>query len=151
MAAVHVDLRSRSLPERIVYGTLLAAVLVLGFFFWMQPERQALDVEPLAAAPLQPAPRDPLPRVDAPKPAEPGPKLVVQEPKILPAPKEIDAVEELDALPGVKPVAFVECARIGTEVKFMKEPTDAFQRARDEKKMVFMMHLSGNLEDQAFT
>ena len=33
MAAVHVDLRSRSLPERIVYGTLLAAVLVLGFFF----------------------------------------------------------------------------------------------------------------------
>jgi len=33
MAAVHVDLRSRSLPERIIYGTLLAAVLVLGFFF----------------------------------------------------------------------------------------------------------------------
>ena len=33
MAAVHVDLRSRSLPERIVYGTLLAAVLVMGFFF----------------------------------------------------------------------------------------------------------------------
>ncbi len=33
MAAIHVDLRSRSLPERIVYGTLLLAVLVLGFFF----------------------------------------------------------------------------------------------------------------------
>ena len=33
MAAVHVDLRERSLPERIVYGMLLAAVLVLGFFF----------------------------------------------------------------------------------------------------------------------
>jgi hypothetical protein len=33
MAAVHVDLRQRSLPERIVYGTLLVAVLVLGFFF----------------------------------------------------------------------------------------------------------------------
>lgn len=33
MAAVHVDLRERSLPERIVFGTLLAAVLVLGFFF----------------------------------------------------------------------------------------------------------------------
>ena len=33
MAAVHIDLRSRSLLERIVYGTLLLAVLVLGFFF----------------------------------------------------------------------------------------------------------------------
>ena len=33
MAAVHIDLRSRSLPERIIYGTLLLAVLVLGFFF----------------------------------------------------------------------------------------------------------------------
>jgi hypothetical protein len=33
MAVVHVDLLNRSLPERIVYGTLLAAVLVLGFFF----------------------------------------------------------------------------------------------------------------------
>ena len=33
MAAIHVDLRSRSLPERILYGALFAAVLVLGFFF----------------------------------------------------------------------------------------------------------------------
>ena len=33
MAAIHIDLRSRSLPERIIYGTLLLAVLVLGFFF----------------------------------------------------------------------------------------------------------------------
>ena len=33
MAAVHVDLRERSLPERIVFGALLLAVLVLGFFF----------------------------------------------------------------------------------------------------------------------
>ena len=33
MAAVQVDPRSRSLPERIVYGALLAALLVLGFFF----------------------------------------------------------------------------------------------------------------------
>jgi len=33
MPTVHADLRSRSLPERLVYGALLAAVLVLGFFF----------------------------------------------------------------------------------------------------------------------
>jgi O-antigen ligase len=33
MATVHINLRNRSLPERIVYGVLLAVVLVLGFFF----------------------------------------------------------------------------------------------------------------------
>ncbi len=33
MPTVHINLRSRSLLERIVYGTLLAGVLVLGFFF----------------------------------------------------------------------------------------------------------------------
>jgi hypothetical protein len=46
---------------------------------------------------------------------------------------------------------FVTCARIGTQVKFMKDPPDAFRRARAEKKLVFMVHLSGNLEDPEFT
>ena len=33
MPTIHVDLRSRSLLERIIYGLLLLVVLVLGFFF----------------------------------------------------------------------------------------------------------------------
>ena len=33
MPTVHINLRSRSLLERMVYGTLFAGVLVLGFFF----------------------------------------------------------------------------------------------------------------------
>jgi uncharacterized metal-binding protein len=33
MPTVHINLRERSLLERLVYGTLLAGVLVLGFFF----------------------------------------------------------------------------------------------------------------------
>ena len=49
------------------------------------------------------------------------------------------------------PEDLVTCARIGTQVKFMKDPPDAFRRARAEKKMVFMVHLSGNLEDPEFT
>ena len=66
------------------------------------------------------------------------------------AAKADEEVEEL----GLAPAAngeFVECARIGTDVRFMKEPAEAFKRARDEKKMVFMFHLSGNLEDKEFT
>lgn len=46
---------------------------------------------------------------------------------------------------------FVTCARIGTQVQFMKNPPDTFRRARTEKKLVFMVHLSGNLEDPDFT
>ena len=33
MPTIHLDPRGRNLPERIVYGVLLLAVLVLGFFF----------------------------------------------------------------------------------------------------------------------
>ena len=33
MPTVHVDLRSRSLLERIIYGLLLLVVLVFAFFF----------------------------------------------------------------------------------------------------------------------
>jgi hypothetical protein len=33
MTGARINLRARSLPERILYGALLLAVLVLGFFF----------------------------------------------------------------------------------------------------------------------
>ena len=33
MPSVRLDLRERSLPERIMFGALALAVLVLGFFF----------------------------------------------------------------------------------------------------------------------
>jgi hypothetical protein len=33
----------------------------------------------------------------------------------------------------------------------MKSPPDAFVKARAEKKLVFFVHLSGNLEDPGFT
>ena len=46
---------------------------------------------------------------------------------------------------------FASCEQIGTNMLFMKDPTDAFKKAREEKKLVFMVHLSGNLEDKEFT
>jgi len=33
----------------------------------------------------------------------------------------------------------------------MKDPPEAFQAGQAERKMVFMVHLSGNLEDKEFT
>lgn len=46
---------------------------------------------------------------------------------------------------------FASCEKVGTDVLFMKNPVDAFARAAKEKKLVFFIHLSGNLEDPGFT
>jgi hypothetical protein len=46
---------------------------------------------------------------------------------------------------------FASCAQIGADVLFLKEPLAAFQQAHAEKKLVFMVHLAGNLEDKDFT
>jgi hypothetical protein len=40
---------------------------------------------------------------------------------------------------------------LGTRVAFEASPPDAFARARDENKLVFVIHLAGNLEDPGFT
>jgi hypothetical protein len=46
---------------------------------------------------------------------------------------------------------FHDCQQIGCDVLFVRDTLEAFKRAREEKKMVFMVHLSGNLEDPDFT
>ena len=46
---------------------------------------------------------------------------------------------------------FADCAQIGTDVRFLKNPPEAFLRARAEKKLVFVVHLAGNFEDKDFT
>ncbi len=43
------------------------------------------------------------------------------------------------------------CQTHGTAVKFVKSPTEAMSRARREDKLVCVLHLSGNLEDDGFT
>jgi hypothetical protein len=46
---------------------------------------------------------------------------------------------------------FADCGQIGTKVLFVRDPPEAFKRAHAEGKIVYMMHLSGNLEDKDFT
>ncbi len=116
-----------------IFGSIAWVVVGLGVvaFFAMQSQTQRLDDVDLAARPVRHVAPD-KPAVDAPKKVE------------------IAAGEELGVLP-LGGNEFVECARIGTNVRFMKEPAEAFQRAKDERKLVFIVHLSGNLEDPEFT
>ncbi len=74
---------------------------------------------------------------EQPKPAPPAQPVVVAEPK---RPKKLIDLK-----------VYANCANIGTDVLFVKDPPEAFRRAKAENKLVYMMHLSGNLEDKDFT
>jgi hypothetical protein len=51
----------------------------------------------------------------------------------------------------LNPSIFASCTQVVTGVNLVKDPTEAFKKARAENKLVFMVHLSGNLEDKEFT
>jgi hypothetical protein len=77
------------------------------------------------------------------------------EPEAVAVPEAVDEPAAFNA-PAPGPFVadkrmFADCQQIGTNVKFMRDPPEAFKRAKVEKKMVFIVHLSGNLEDKEFT
>jgi hypothetical protein len=43
------------------------------------------------------------------------------------------------------------CQRFGTAVNFVDTPVEAFQQATKDKKLTFVLHVSGNFEDSKFT
>ena len=109
----------------------MALILVSGLYLLLRGDRQPID-------------EGGLPPVPAVKP-------VAQEQLVVPlqalaAPK----VEELPA-PPANIHEFVDREQIGVNVLFMKDAAEAFQRGQADKKTVFIVHLSGNLEDKEFT
>ena len=127
--------------QTIIAGSVafMGLLLVVALYFIMRPETQRLDAEVRNVPPPLPGERANL-----------GPKEVLADDKKPAAAPEGDVPDNFGPLP-IRPDELVECARIGTDVQFMKDPVAAFKRAREERKMVFMMHLSGNLEDKDFT
>jgi hypothetical protein len=43
------------------------------------------------------------------------------------------------------------CRNYGTQVAFVSSPTEAGRKALKERKLLFVLHLSGNFEDKQFT
>jgi hypothetical protein len=43
------------------------------------------------------------------------------------------------------------CQKFGTAVQFVNSPTEAYQQALKQKKLVYILHVSGNFEDSKFT
>ena len=119
---------------------------VMGFLSMNQgpaPEPPVVRIRavdgPLAGGAVPQAPVAAAPKLNAvPAPAEKPKKLIAAD--------ELDAKQEQN-----DNGLFADCQQTGTLVRFMKAPPEAFKRAREEKKLVMMVHLSGNLEDPGFT
>ncbi len=74
---------------------------------------------------------------------------------------DVPVSEPLDA--GDKPTECKACAatraqnsnpnggRYGTQVDFIDDPTEAAKLALQQKKLLFVMHIAGNFEDNGFT
>jgi hypothetical protein len=77
-------------------------------------------------------------------------KTIVREKATPPAPQR-EKAPAWPAFNDLNPSVFASCTQVGTGVNLMKDPTEAFKKARAENKLVFMINLSGNLEDQEFT
>jgi hypothetical protein len=43
------------------------------------------------------------------------------------------------------------CGHFGTAVDFVGSPSEAARRAKQEEKLVFVLHVSGHFEDPRFT
>ena len=41
--------------------------------------------------------------------------------------------------------------RYGTRVDFVESPTEAAEKARKDKKLLFVLHVAGNFEEDRFT
>jgi hypothetical protein len=80
---------------------------------------------------------------DEPAPAAPALAAV----DIKPAKKEEPAAKVLAAPKKVEQ----QCETFGTEVEFARNPAEAARMAREERKLTFVLHVSGNFEEAKFT
>jgi hypothetical protein len=77
-------------------------------------------------------------------------KTIVRE-KAAPPDPEREKAPARPAFNDLNPSVFASCSQVSTGVNLMKDPTEAFKKARAENKLVFMINLSGHLEDKEYT
>ena len=52
--------------------------------------------------------------------------------------------------PDAKPAEGATCGSYGTTIEFLETPREAAAQAKKEGKLVFVLHVSGHLEDPRF-
>jgi hypothetical protein len=106
------------------------------------------DDPPAPPTPPAPPAADPAP---PPAPPTPAPTPAADQPAeapAAPAPSIFDASPVVDLTPAAPPKT---CETFGTSVEFAASPAEAAKTAKRDDKLLFLMHISGNFEDDAFT
>jgi cell division septation protein DedD len=102
---------------------------------------------PLAEVPHQAETPSGPATVDEPAAALPAPETVAKETAALATPVEPKPSESEPLSPTAPPA----CETFGTRLQFVSNPTDAARLARQDNKLLFILHISGNFEDDKFT
>jgi hypothetical protein len=146
----------------IVAAAAVSFAVVVGILAWIathpsKPPRQAEPVLTLAVLPSPPAvvapPPPPLATISAVHRPNRADVLVnhlprdEEAPPLLPPP----ASEPRCAKPPPVAEAPPGGETYGTQVLFLNNPAIAEETAQREKKLLFVMHISGNFEDSCFT
>lgn len=160
------------LRRQLVYWPV---ILGAGFFAWLVVggliaglvllNRSSVGdrLEPPPASVVLPAPAAPektaTVKEEPPNPATP-PSAPVEAPAKQPAqtPRSADSVDRLTRRDSSLPESEVplgggdpDTQNFGTQVEFVCDPLEAARQATKEHKLLFLVHLSGNLEDDKFT
>jgi hypothetical protein len=146
---------------KLIDWRLVAAValplwaFMFGAILTYRPARVAAQGPPGPPPTVTPAPPDSV----TPPPVVPtAPPAVV--PLVVPVPVGAETPNPAGAeeppppqfrLPDTEVAAPDRCKTYDTKVRFHANPVEAKEEAKKARKMVFVLHLSGNLEDPGFT
>jgi hypothetical protein len=141
---------------RVVDWRMVAAVglPIWAFLFGLMLARR--PVPEAAAAPVEPPPvveEIPMPRAIVVREPE---TVVVTVPVVVPVPGEPVVVAAPPVppefrLPDTEVMPADKCKQFGTTIRFHPGPVEAAAEAKSAKKMMMVLHISGNFEDPGFT
>jgi hypothetical protein len=122
-------------------------------------------VEPIETAAVVPTPPPPQPAPPAPPPpvAPPPPEVIIRTelqplPVVIPVPVTAEPVVAVAPAPAVEfklPASEVmpadRCKTYDTKLRFHPDLATAAEEAKTSKKMLLVLHISGNFDDPGFT
>ena len=130
----------------IAAGSFFFLLPVLAIAFSMANQAQPPPPQHFVQAPPAPMPPPPPPEVVIPENLFKAPpaKVPANEPGEIPQPAAKDQARAL-------PKDGEGCETFGTSVEFVRNPQVAFKTAKEDGKLTFLLHVSGNFEDARFT
>jgi hypothetical protein len=127
----------------------VAVLLVAGVVAWAVSHPPARPQQQASASATQPA-REVRPPARVKRSLPVAAVRAPARPVLEPVPTR--PIADLTPLPLTAPARKTPAAETyGTRIRFLANPTLAAGQARREGKLLFLLHLSGNLEDACFT